>query len=101
MYLITGSNLFLVAMIAATVLLNTVTAALIALRILYYHRYIRKTVGLAHNNPYMIVVIICVESSMLIIVFSSIYLILFFEQNNGSYIPMQLLVHVYVSLHIS
>ena len=84
---------------AATIILNLVTATLITLRILYFRQYIQKTVGLKRHNPYITIVIICVESSMLIIVFSLIYLILFFKQNNGSYIPMQLLVHVYVSLH--
>ena len=92
------SDLFLVTMIAATIILNTVTAALITLRILYYHRYIRKTVGLERNNPYLTIIIICVESSILIIVFSLIYLILSFARGMDSYGPMQLLVHIYVSL---
>ena len=87
---------------AVTITLNFVTATLITLRILYFRQYIQKTVGLKSHSPYITIVIICVESSMLIIVFSLIYLILFFKQTyNGSYIPMQLLVHVYVSLHIS
>ena len=85
---------------AATIILNLVTATLITLRILYFHQYIQKTVGLKRHNSYITIVIICVESSMLIIVFSLIYLILFFTQRYGSYVPMQLLVHVYVSLHI-
>ena len=105
-YLSTGyvfqySSYFLLGVMAATIILNLVTATLITLRILYFRQYIQKTVGLKRHNPYITIVIICVESSMLIIVFSLIYLILFFKQNNGSYIPMQLLVHVYVSLHYS
>ena len=87
-------------MLAATVILNTVTATLITFRILYYYRYIRKTVGLERSNPYLTTIIICVESSMLIIVFSLIYLILGLTHSIKSYGPMQLLVHIYVSFHI-
>ena len=65
-------------MMAATIILNLVTATLITLRILYFRQYIQKTVGLKRNNPYITIVIICVESSMLIIVFSLTYLILSF-----------------------
>ena len=95
-----GSSYFLPGMMAVTITLNFVTATLITLRILYFRQYIQKTVGLKSQNPYITIVIICVESSALVIVFSLIYLILFFTQRYGSYVPMQLLVHVYVSLHI-
>ena len=92
---------FLPGVMAATILLNLVTATLITSRILYFRQYTQKTVGLKRNNPYITIVIICVESSALVIVFSLIYLILYFKSYRVSYIPMQLLVHVYVSLHIS
>ena len=87
---------FFLAMTGTTIFLNFVIAALITFRILYFDRYIRKTVGLEHNSPYLTVIIICVESSALIIVFSLIYLILYFKENTASLIPLQLLVHVYV-----
>jgi len=96
-------------MIGITIILNSATATLITLRILYFHIYIRKTVGLKRSDsPYMTVLIICVESSALIVVFSLIYFILVFHpvQMNFyleptipfdvSYLPLQLLVHVYV-----
>jgi len=87
---------FFLAVTSITVFLNLVTATLITLRILYFNRYIRKTVGLEHNSPYMTVIILCIESSALIIVFSLIYLILYFYQREPSVSPM--LVHIYVSL---
>jgi len=87
---------FFLAMIAATIFLNLVIAALITFRILYFDRYIQKTVGLERNSPYLTIIIICVESSALIIVFSLIYLILYFKEYIISLIPLQLLVHVYV-----
>ena len=87
---------FFLTITAVTVFLNLVTATLITLRILYFDRYIRKTVGLESNNPYMKIITICVESSALIFVFALIYLILYFKANHASIIPLQLLVHVYV-----
>lgn len=84
----------------STVILNLITAALITLRILYFDKYIRNTVGLERNSPYMMSIIICVESSALIVVFSSIYLILFFQAGGAlSIILMQVLVHVYVRIY--
>ena len=95
-----ASRLFMATITTTTVVLNLVTASLITFRILYFNRYIRKTVGLEHNSPYMTIIIICVESSALIVVFSSIYLILLFQEWGAlSIIPMQSLVHVYVSLY--
>lgn len=94
-----ASRFFMATITTTTVILNLVTASLITFRILYFNRYIRKTVGLEHNSPYMTIIIICVESSALIVVFSSIYLILLFQEGGAlsiSIIPMQSLVHVYV-----
>ncbi|KAF8812853.1 hypothetical protein BYT27DRAFT_7086065 [Phlegmacium glaucopus] len=79
-----------------TVALNIFTAILITLRIVYFERYMRKAVGVERNSPYTMVIIICVESSALIVVFSLIYIILSFRQVYASYLPMQLLVHIYV-----
>ncbi|KAF8812851.1 hypothetical protein BYT27DRAFT_7182304 [Phlegmacium glaucopus] len=85
-----------------TIILNIFTATLITLRILSFEGYMRKATGVERNSPYTMVVIICVESSALIIVFSLIYLILAFRQNrhvrlvDASYLPLQLLVHIYV-----
>jgi len=93
--LVFGEFFFLV-ITGITVILNFVTAILITCRILYFSKYIGKAVGLQHNSPYATIIIICVESSALIVVFGLIYFILFFQQGNASYIPMQLLVHVYV-----
>lgn len=97
-----SSRLFMATITTTTVIINLFTASLITLRILYYNRYIRKTVGLEHNSPYMTIIIICVESSALIVVFSSIYLILLFQEDGAlsmSIIPMQSLVHVYVRFY--
>ncbi|KAF8811730.1 hypothetical protein BYT27DRAFT_7336054 [Phlegmacium glaucopus] len=88
--------LYILVMICVTVALNVLTAILITLRILHFEKYTRKTMGVEHNSPYMTVLIICVESSALMVIFSLIYFILVFQQANASYIPMQLLVHVYV-----
>jgi len=88
---------FFLAVTVFTVILNFVTATLITLRILYFNRYIRKTVGLERNSPYMTVIMLCVESWALIIVFSLIYLILFSYQRESSASPT--LIHVYVSLY--
>jgi hypothetical protein len=93
------STVYLLPIICTTVMINFVSATLITLRILYFERYIRKTVGVQRSDsPYMTILIICVESSALIIVFSLIYVILFFQQNNGSWVPLQVLVHIYVSI---
>jgi hypothetical protein len=89
--------IFIVVMAGVTVILNVLTAILITLRILNFEKYARKTMGVEYNSPYMTVLIICVESSALMVIFSLIYFILVFQQANASYIPMQLLVHVYVS----
>jgi len=87
----------LLPIIGTTVIINFFSATLITLRILYFERYIRKTVGVQRNDsPYMTILIICVESSALIIVFSLIYFILYFQQSNAIYIPWQVLVHIYV-----
>ena len=86
-------------MTGTTIILNLVTATLITFRILYFDRYIRKTVGLERNNPYKRVIILCVESSALIVVFCAIYLFLAFLTNE-SLIPLQLLVHVYVRIYV-
>ena len=87
------------AMTGTTVIFNFVTATLITFRILYFDRYIRETVGLERNNPYKTVIILCVESSALIVIFGVIYLFLAFL-TNGSLIPLQLLVHVYVRIYV-
>lgn len=95
-----ASRLFMATITTTTVIINLVTASLITFRILYFNRYIQKTVGLEHNSPYMTIIIICVESSALIVVFSSIYLILLFQEDGAlSIIPMQSLVHVYVRVY--
>lgn len=86
----TSLNLLFFLEIMAIVILNLVTVTLIILRVLYFHRYIRKTVEPQHRSPYIIILIICIESSTFIVVFSLIYLgILFFLQNNASYVPWQ------------
>ena len=95
-------EIFFLVITGITVILNFVTAILITCRILYFSKYIGKAAGLQvvqHNSPYATIIIICVESLALIVVFGLIYFILFFQQANASYIPMQLLVHVYVSLY--
>ncbi|KAF8800946.1 hypothetical protein BYT27DRAFT_7116358 [Phlegmacium glaucopus] len=81
-----------------TVVLNIFTAIMITFRIIHFERYMRKAIGMERNSPYAMVVIICVESSALIIVFSLIYLILDARQDcgNPSYVPLQLLVNIYV-----
>ncbi|KAF8812848.1 hypothetical protein BYT27DRAFT_7182300 [Phlegmacium glaucopus] len=95
-----------------TVVLNIFTAIMITFRIIHFERYMRKAIGMERNSPYTMVVIICVESSALIIVFSLIYLILdarqdwyvnteyskYLKDNSGnpSYVPLQLLVNIYV-----
>ncbi|KAF8811728.1 hypothetical protein BYT27DRAFT_7336053 [Phlegmacium glaucopus] len=90
-------SIFILVMICVTIILNFLTAILITLRILHFEKYARKTIGVEHNSPYMTVLIsICVESSALMVIFSLVYFILVFQQANASYIPMQLLVHVYV-----
>ena len=94
-----GFLLFLV-MTGMTIIFNLVTATLITFRILYFDRYIRKTVGLECNNPYTTVIILCVESSALIVVIGSIYFSLEFRTTNKSLIPLQLLVHVYVRIYV-
>ena len=82
-------------MAGTTIIFNLVTATF---RILYFNRYIQKTVGLERNNPYMTVIVICVES--LIVVFGSIYFILVFRATNESVILLQLLVHLYVKMYV-
>ena len=91
--------LFFLVMTGATIIFNLITATLITFRILYFDRYIRKTVGLERKNPYKRVIILCVESSALIVVFCAIYLFLAFLTNE-SLIPLQLLVHVYVRIYV-
>ena len=91
--------MFFLVITGITAILHLVTAILITCRILYFSQYIGKAVGLQHNSPYATIIIICVESSALIVVFGLIYFILYFQQANASYIPMQLLVHVYVSIY--
>jgi len=94
----TDGYISFIVMVGITITLNSVTATLITLRILYFHIYIRKTVGLGHsaNSPYMTILAICVESSALIVVFSLIFFILSFTESSVLFIAMQLLVHVYV-----
>ena len=91
---------FFLVMTGTTIICNLVTAALITFRILYFDRYIQKTLGLPRNNPYVTVIILCVESSALIVVFGSIYIILAFRTTNGSLILLPLLVHVYVGIFL-
>ena len=91
--------IYFLVMTSTTIILNLVTATLITFRILYFDRYIRKTVGLERNNPYKTIIILCVESSALIVIFGLIYLFLAFL-TNGSLIPLQLLVHVYVRIYV-
>ncbi|KAF8802947.1 hypothetical protein BYT27DRAFT_7260523 [Phlegmacium glaucopus] len=76
-------------------ILNTVTATLITLRILYFTRYIQKTVGLERNSPYKMVTIVCIESSALIVIVNLIYIVLSYRYPDASVVPMQSLVHVY------
>lgn len=95
--LIFGPTFYYFLFTGVTALLNIVTAAFITLRILYYQRYIRKTVGLERNNPYMNIIIICIESSALVIIWNLVYLILAVTNSVYTVIPTQLLVHVYVS----
>ncbi|KAF8809300.1 hypothetical protein BYT27DRAFT_7094663 [Phlegmacium glaucopus] len=89
-----GYSFLVVAAVAVS--LNVVTTTLITLRILYFNRYIQKTVGLERDSPYTTIIIICVESLALIVVFSLIFLILYLRPGGAYVIPMQSLVHVYV-----
>jgi len=98
-----GIGIGFVTFISATIFLNLVTATLITVRILYYQRFIQKTVGLVgSSSPYTMVIVICLESSALIVVINVITLILafgpFFQLWGLSLIsiPMNLLVHIYV-----
>ena len=91
--------LFFLVMTGTTIIFNLVTATLITFRILYFDKYIRKTVGLECNNSYKTVIILCVESSALIVVFGAIYLLSLTFLNNGPSILLQLLVHIYVRIY--
>ena len=91
---------FAVVAMGTTILLNLFTASLITLRILYYQRFIQRTVGLPSSNPYNMVIAICLESSALIIVISFLFLAMLLLAGYYFMISMQLLVHVYVSLRI-
>jgi hypothetical protein len=87
---------FFLASVGVTIVLNLVTATLIILRIRYFDKCIGQT--LQRNSPYTTIIIICVESSGLIIFFGLIFLILFSVYPIASILPLQMLVHIYVSL---
>ena len=93
-----GDLPFTIVLMSITILLNLFTASLITLRIIYYQRFIHRTVGLPSSNPYNMVIAICLESSALIIVISFLFVAMSFWAGYYVMISMQLLVHVYVSL---
>jgi hypothetical protein len=82
-----------------TTIINIIAAVLIAARVLYFQRYIRKTVVSERNNRYTAVIVICIESSALIVLFSILYIVLVTIGSPASFIFMQSLVHINVRAH--
>ena len=84
-----------------TILVNLFTATLITLRILYQIKIEKMAGGLVGNSPLKLALVICLESSALIVVITVIFLVISHVSITYMLIPMQLLVHVYVSLQAS
>jgi hypothetical protein len=82
-----------------TTIINIIAAVLIAARVLYFQRYIQKTVVSERNNRYTAVIVICIESSALIVLFSILYIVLVTIGSPASFIFMQSLVHINVRVH--
>ena len=84
-----------------TILVNICTLMAITKKI-HSHQELGGT-GFPISSKCTMVYVICVESSVLMIIITCIFFISSTEGNNPDsvLIPMQLLVHVYVSLHVS
>lgn len=87
--------------IGINIFINIVTATLITLQILYYQASIWETGGLSLRikSLFTMTMVIFLESSALIVVINLLFMIVSIVRQNYSLIPMQLLVHVYVSLY--
>jgi len=79
-----------------TTFVNLVLALLVLLRLLYYQRFISKTLGAAHGSPYLRVISMCVESCGLIVVMSTTNIVMIITNNITYLIPFMLLPHICV-----
>ena len=80
-----------------TTFVNLTLTVLIFFRLLYYQRFISKTLGKAHGLPYTKVITMCVESCALIVVFSTVNIVMIITNNVRYLIPFLLFPHVCVS----
>lgn len=80
-----------------TTFVNLVLSLLIFLRLIYYQRYISKTLGTAHGSPYLKVITMCVESCALIVVFSTTNIVMIIKNDTSYLIPFLLFPHICVS----
>ena len=89
-------------MMYPTILVNVITIMVIILKV-QSHQVTMGKEGLPINSQFTMVGVICLESSVLMIIITCIFFLSSTEGSNphNVLIPMQLLVHVYVSLHIS
>lgn len=94
-YSIVNGVVFIVILTTAS---NIVLSSLIAGRILYYERRVRKSLGVFNDLVYKKVVTICVESCALIVVVSVVFVILYYSNTHNAFLfPLVLLPHVCVS----
>jgi hypothetical protein len=80
-----------------TTFVNLVLSLLIFSRLIYYQRYISKTLGSAHGSPYLKVITMCVESCALIVVFSTTNIVMIMTNDTSYLIPFLLFPHICVS----
>ncbi|KAF8880823.1 hypothetical protein CPB84DRAFT_1792317 [Gymnopilus junonius] len=79
-----------------TTFVNLTLTSLIFFRLLYYQRFISKTLGTAHASPYTRVITMCVESCALIVVISTTNIVMIISNHVGYLIPFMLLPHICV-----
>ncbi|PPQ72830.1 hypothetical protein CVT26_003339 [Gymnopilus dilepis] len=79
-----------------TTFVNLTLTSLIFFRLLYYQRFISKTLGAAHASTYTRVITMCIESCALIVVISTTNIVMIITNNVGYLIPFMLLPHICV-----
>lgn len=81
-----------------TTFVNLTLTTLVFLRLLYYQKFISKTLGKAYSLPYTKVITMCVEYCALIVVFSTVNIVMIITNNVGYLIPFLLLPQICVSV---
>lgn len=105
-YLVTGlcaqfntlSPQTFLAFAVISLFVNLLITALVVLRLLFFRKRLRATLGSCHGSAYTTVISMCIESAALVIVFSTAFLGLNLTNRDPFVFSRVFLIHIYVRL---